>query len=85
MGTTPLTDSRPSLAGMAPDELAGLAEIMALLGVTKRTALKYVNRPEFPEPLDRLATGRVWLRADVQAWAKANLPLKPGRPPKASA
>jgi predicted DNA-binding transcriptional regulator AlpA len=75
-----MSTTRSNLVTMSPDELAGLSEIMALLGVTKRTALKYVNRPEFPEPIDRLSTGRVWRRADVQNWAQANLPLKPGRP-----
>jgi predicted DNA-binding transcriptional regulator AlpA len=67
---------------VSPDELAGLSEIVAMLGVTKRTALKYVAREDFPEPIDRLATGRVWRRSEVRAWASAYLPLPPGRPRK---
>ena len=61
-------------------ELAGLAEVAAICGVSKRSALSYTKRPDFPEPLDRLASGPVWRRADVEAWAKAHLPLPPGRP-----
>jgi predicted DNA-binding transcriptional regulator AlpA len=57
---------------------------METLGVTKRTALKYVAREDFPEPIDRLATGREWLRADVEPWSKAHLPLPPARPRKSS-
>jgi prophage regulatory protein len=68
--------------GVSPDELAGLAEIMEMLGVSKRTAQKYAKRAEFPETLDRLASGPVWRRADVEAWGREHLPLKTGRPPK---
>lgn len=71
-----------TLAAMNPDTLAGVAEVAELLGVSKNTALKYAGRPEFPEPLDRLAAGPVWRRVDVERWAKKNLPLKPGRRPK---
>jgi len=68
--------------GVSPDELAGLSEIVQLLGVTKRTALKYVSRADFPQPLARLSTGRVWRRAEVETWAKSHLPLPSGRPRK---
>lgn len=67
---------------MTPDELAGFSEVMDLLDVSKRTARKYVAHPTFPEPLDRLASGPVWRKTDVQAWGKANLPFRKGRPPK---
>jgi hypothetical protein len=68
-----------SLAAMSP-ELAGLAEVAEMLRVTKRTATNYTKRHGFPEPIDRLASGPVWRRVDVEAWAKANLPLPTGRP-----
>lgn len=71
----------PTLSPVSP-ELAGIAEIADLLAVTKNTALKYSRRLDFPEPLDRLASGPIWRRADVEAWAAANLPLRPGRPPR---
>lgn len=66
---------------MAPDELAGLAEVAEILGVPKRTAARYSARVDFPEPLDRLASGPVWRRVDVERWGRENLPLRTGRPP----
>jgi predicted DNA-binding transcriptional regulator AlpA len=70
---------------MSPDELAGLSEVAQMLGVTTRTVQRYMERPDFPEPVERLATGRVWARADIEAWGRENLPLRTGRPPKESA
>jgi predicted DNA-binding transcriptional regulator AlpA len=65
------------------DELASVKEVADILGVSKRTAARYVDRADFPEPLDVLAAGRVWRRADVEKWAAATLPLKrTGRPRK---
>lgn len=29
------------------------------------------THPDFPEPVAELAAGRIWERADVEAWAKA--------------
>lgn len=78
--------SRPLIrvgsALVAPDEVVGLAEIAEMLEVTKRTVQRYAERADFPTPLGRLAGGRVWRRADVEAWAKEHLPLPTGRPPK---
>lgn len=68
--------------GMSPDELAGLHEVAEILDVPKRTAARYVLRDDFPEPVDRLAAGPIWRIADVAAWGKENLPLRPGRPRK---
>lgn len=62
--------------------LAGLAETATILGVTKRTALAYTKRPDFPEPLARLASGPVWDEADVRAWGVDHGPFRRGRPPK---
>jgi predicted DNA-binding transcriptional regulator AlpA len=69
--------------GVAPEDLAGLAEIAEMLGVTKQTALKYMRRVDFPEPFGHVAAaGSVWLRRDVETWAKETLPLPTGRPRK---
>jgi hypothetical protein len=68
-----------TLTRMSP-ELAGLAEIAAMLEVTKRTASNYTQRDDFPEPIDRLAAGPVWRRSDIEEWAGRTLPLPPGRP-----
>jgi len=68
--------------GVSPDELAGVSEIAQMLGVPLRTAARYVEREDFPEPYERLARGRVWRRDEVEAWGRENLPLRTGRPPK---
>jgi hypothetical protein len=47
-------------------------------------AESYIERPDFPEPLGRTATGRIWRRADIEAWGKTRLPLPAGRPRKPS-
>ncbi len=67
---------------VSPDELVGITEIAAILGVPVRTAARYSDRSDFPAPLGQLARGRVWRRDDVARWEKESLPLKPGRPRK---
>jgi prophage regulatory protein len=72
----------PSLSVMSPDDLLGFSEVMEVLGVSRTSAARYTNRADFPAPVEVLARGRVWRRRDVDRWAKKNLPLPPGRPPK---
>ena len=67
---------------MGRGTLAGIAEIAELFGVSRHAAVRYTKRADFPEPLDRLAAGPVWLRKDVEKWGKNTLPLAPGRPPQ---
>lgn len=67
---------------MAPEELASVGEIAAMLAVPKRTAQRWIERPDFPAPIATLAVGRIWRRADVQEWAKKTLPLRRGPVPK---
>jgi prophage regulatory protein len=78
------SEKGPVLASrsVASDELAGVSEIAEMLGVTRRTAARYVDRTDFPEPTETLSRGRVWLRADIEAWAREHLPLPSGRPRK---
>jgi hypothetical protein len=52
-------------------ELAGVAEAAAILGWDKRRVATYVRRGSFPEPVASLAGGRVWRRADVEAFGAA--------------
>ena len=84
--STPTKKRRQATAlvseGVAPEDLAGLQEIAETLGVTKSTAARYIARDDFPEPLGQVSMGRVWLRRDVEKWAKRTLPLRMGRPPK---
>jgi prophage regulatory protein len=62
-------------------ELAGITEIAEMLGASARTVRNWVRRPDFPKPIETLATGRIWRRVDVATWAEEHRP-KPGRPPK---
>jgi hypothetical protein len=67
---------------VTPDVLVGVSEIAEIFAVSKNTALKYTRRPDFPRMLDRLSTGPVWSRPDVDAWGRQHLPLPTGRPRK---
>jgi predicted DNA-binding transcriptional regulator AlpA len=60
---------------MTSMELAGLAEVAELLGVTKRSAQRYVQRADFPDPVARLAATPVWRRGDIEDWKRKTLPL----------
>jgi prophage regulatory protein len=74
-----------SLPDVAREELAGVSEIAEMLGVSRPSAARYVERSDFPAPAGELSRGRVWRRSDVQAWGKKHLPLPPGRPRKPAA
>ena len=50
--------------------LAGVAEAAEILGWDKRRVITYLNRGSFPEPITSLASGRVWLREDIEAYAR---------------
>jgi hypothetical protein len=65
---------------MRPQDLVGFSEVVELLDVPRRTAARYVSRPDFPAPYVRLAAGPIWIRAAVERWEKAHLPLRAGRP-----
>jgi len=60
-----------SLAVEVTPALAGVAEAAAIMGWDKRRVITYVDRGSFPEPVARLASGRVWRRDDVEAFARA--------------
>ena len=49
--------------------LAGVAEAAQVMGWDKRRVITYIDRGSFPEPLQSLASGRVWLRSDVERFA----------------
>jgi len=63
--------------------LAGLAEVAEMVGVSRRTAARYVNRSDFPAPVARLRAGPIWLAEDVEAWARDLVQPARGRPLKA--
>ncbi|QAY71794.1 DNA-binding protein [Xylanimonas protaetiae] len=49
----------------------GVKEIADLLLVSRQRASQISARRDFPEPVDTLAMGKVWLEDDVMAWAVA--------------
>jgi hypothetical protein len=51
--------------------VAGVSEAAAILGWDRRRVITYVNRGSFPEPIAHLASGRVWRRDDIRAFARA--------------
>jgi hypothetical protein len=51
-------------------ELVGVSEAAAILGWDRRRVATYVERGAFPEPIAALASGRVWRREDVEAFAR---------------
>ncbi len=51
--------------------LMGLTEIARLLGVSRQRADRIIKEdPEFPTPDAIITAGRIWKRADVEAWAR---------------
>jgi hypothetical protein len=50
--------------------LAGVAEAARVMGWDKRRVITYIDRGRFPEPVQALAAGRVWIRSDVQRFAE---------------
>jgi predicted DNA-binding transcriptional regulator AlpA len=50
--------------------LMGSYEIQQLLGVSRQRVQQLITRDDFPEPYDSLAMGKVWLRQDIERWAR---------------
>ncbi len=51
-------------------DLVGVSEAAELLGWDRRRVATYVSRGAFPAPIALLASGRVWRRVDVEAFAR---------------
>jgi hypothetical protein len=58
--------------------LAGVAEAAEIMGWDKRRVVTYIDRGHFPEPIAALAGGRVWLREDVETYAREWRSRHPG-------
>jgi hypothetical protein len=50
--------------------LAGVAEAAEVMGWDKRRVVTYIDRGRFPEPIQSLASGRVWVRKDLEEFAE---------------
>lgn len=51
-------------------EVLGAQEIGQLFGVSRQRVYQLVSRPDFPEPMARLAMGNVWIASEVRQWAE---------------
>ena len=70
MGTPDATDMDTS-AQIGSIQLVGAHEIRVRLRLaTRQRIYQIVSRPDFPEPVAKLANGRVWLIDDVEEWIK---------------
>jgi hypothetical protein len=50
--------------------VAGVAEAAQIMGWDKRRVITYIDRGRFPAPIQTLASGRIWLREDVERFAQ---------------
>jgi prophage regulatory protein len=82
----------PAVAGHRAQELAlvtrrlrlmRIYEIKQRLGVKRQRADQLTRRPGFPEPVDTLKSGRVWLEDEVEAWIREHRTNLPNQPPVA--
>ena len=58
-----------TIVALTLPRLAGVAEAAEIMGWDRRRVITYIDRGSFPEPVQTLASGRVWIRADVEAFA----------------
>jgi hypothetical protein len=59
--------------------VVGVAEAAEIMGWDKRRVITYIDRGSFPEPITTLASGRIWLREDVEEYAARWRSSHPGR------
>lgn len=52
----------------------GHAELGQRLRVSRQRLAEITARGDFPAPIDHLASGRVWLKAEVERWIKVHRP-----------
>ncbi len=60
-------------------ELVGIAEVAAMLGVTKQRASELAGQRNFPPPVVKLAAGPIWAAPTIRAFSE-NWARRPGRP-----
>jgi prophage regulatory protein len=54
-------------------DLIGAAEIADLLGISRQRVHQLASTDAtFPRPVAELSAGKIWLKADVAAWAAAS-------------
>lgn len=60
-----------------PEHLMGIAEIAGFLGVTRTRVHQLRTQGDLPPVYDTLAMGPVWLRVDIEAWARSQGRIPP--------
>jgi len=55
-----------------PDDLVSPAEVAPIIGLTNPTGVSVYRKryPEFPTPVIEKGKCVLWLRADIEAWAR---------------
>jgi len=60
-----------STAETTGDLIVGVKEAAAILGVEKSNFIRdFANKPQFPAPIAELASGRFWLRSDIDRYVQ---------------
>ena len=55
--------------------LVGAHEIRVMLGgISRQRVHQITSRADFPKPVEELAQGKVWDRADVEHWIRERRP-----------
>jgi hypothetical protein len=60
------------------EEVWGFAEVVEYADVSRQQVAKLTNRPDFPAPVQVLASGRLWLADEVRAYFRARRERYPG-------
>ena len=56
------------------DPFVGVAEAAEILGWDKRKLSVYIGRGAFAEPIQRLASGPIWTRRQIEEYRNSNAP-----------
>ena len=62
---------------MRGNELVGVAEIAAMLGVSRQRIDQLTATEGFPDPIADLTAGRIWSRSAVEAWMADHVSRNP--------
>jgi hypothetical protein len=83
VGVEIYTDEEIDRANADPlyPEVVGVAEVAAMLRVSKQRVSELTSSKRFPRPLYKLAAGPVWVKPEIEAFVE-KWERKPGRPRK---
>ena len=57
-------------------ELVGHYEAAKILGWQKQQVTVYMQRGKFPEPLQKLASGPIWFKEDIEKFKESRMKMK---------